>query len=95
MLPKNRVATHPGVFVRENLEGMEISQSAFAEHCGISLQRLNEIVNGKRGVTADTAWIFGQAFGMSPEFWMNAQSMHELTLNRPEKKVPVIKGHAA
>jgi addiction module HigA family antidote len=57
----------------------------------MSLQRLNEIVNGKRGVTADSAWLFGQAFGTSPEFWTNAQSLHDLTKARPEKKLSQIK----
>jgi addiction module HigA family antidote len=95
MLPTHRIATHPGVFVRENLEEMEISQGTFAKHCGMSLQRLNEIINGKRGITAQTAWLFAQAFGTSAEFWMNAQAAHELTKNRPEKKLAPIKRRAA
>lgn len=95
MLPTNRVSTHPGKFVRENLEEMGWSQVDFAKHCGISLQRLNEIVNGKRGITAPTAWIFGQAFGTSAEFWMNAQVAYDLTRNRPARKVPAIKTRAA
>jgi antitoxin HigA-1 len=95
MLPTNRIATHPGQFVRENLEEMGWSQVDFAKHCGISLQRLNEIVNGKRGITAETAWLFGQAFGTTPEFWMNAQVMHDLSRTRPAKKVAAIKTRAA
>lgn len=95
MLPTNRIATHPGVFVRENLEEMEISQGIFAEYCGMSLQRLNEIINGKRGITAETAWLFGQAFGTSAEFWMNAMAAHELTKSRPAKKLAPIKSRAA
>lgn len=91
MLPTNRISTHPGVLVRETLDELGVSQSAFAEHAGISLQRVNEIINGKRGVTADTAWIFGQAFGTSPEMWMNLQSMHDLTKNRPERTLAPIR----
>jgi len=95
MLPTNRVSTHPGRFVRENLKELGWSQVDFAKHCGISLQRLNEIVNGRRGITAETAWIFGQAFGVSAEFWMNAQVAYDLTKSRPAKKVPAIKAKAA
>ncbi len=91
MIPTNRIATHPGEFVREILEELGISQSAAAEHCRMSLQRLNEIVNGKRGITAQTAWIFGQAFGTSPEYWMNLQAQHDLTKERPNIKVPKLK----
>ena len=69
------------------LEELGISQVAFARHCGMSLQRLNEIVNGKRGITAETAWIVGQALGTTPEFWMNMQAAHDLTKTRPRKKV--------
>jgi addiction module HigA family antidote len=95
MLPTNRVTTHPGDFVRENLEELGWSQVDFAKHCGISLQRLNEIINGKRGITAETAWLFGQAFGISAEFWMNLQTSHDLTKSRPPRKIPPIKSRAA
>jgi antitoxin HigA-1 len=95
MVPTNRVATHPGEFVRENLQEMGWSQVDFAKHCGISLARLNEIVNGKRGITAETAWLLGQAFGTTPEFWMNAQVMHDLSKARPAKKVAAIKTRTA
>jgi plasmid maintenance system antidote protein VapI len=48
----------------------------------------NEIVNGKRGITPETAWLFGQAFGTSPEFWLNMQSAHDLaTAKRPRRTV--------
>jgi antitoxin HigA-1 len=97
MLPTNRVSTHPGELLkREYLDEMGITQVAFAKHCGISLQRLNEIINGKRGITAETAWIFGQALGMSPQFWMNAQVAHDLTRSRPARKIrPIKKTRAA
>jgi addiction module HigA family antidote len=45
--------------------------------------RINEIVRGKRGVTPDTAWRFAQAFGTTPEFWMNLQSNYDLVRSRP------------
>jgi addiction module HigA family antidote len=64
---------------------MNISQVAFARHIGVPLQRINEIVRGKRGITPDTAWRFAQAFGTTPEFWMNLQINHDLALSRPAK----------
>lgn len=88
MIPKNRISTHPGeILLREFLEPMKLSQSDLAAHLEIPLQRINEIINGKRGVTPDTAWLLAQAFDMSPEFWLNMQAMHDLTKARPERKV--------
>jgi len=58
MIPSNRIATHPGVILlKEFLEPLELTQKALATHVGISVQRVNEIVRGKRGVTPETAWL--------------------------------------
>lgn len=96
MLPTNRIATHPGEILRRLfLEEMNISQVDFAKHCRMSLQRLNEIVNGKRGVTAETAWLFGAALGTTAEYWLNMQAAHDLTKARPAKAIPRIRAHAA
>jgi len=65
------------------LEPLGLSQRAFAEKLGMPLQRINEIATGKRGITADTAWRFGEAFGTGPEFWMNLQANHDLAKARP------------
>ncbi len=84
MLPENRVPSHPGeILLEEFLKPMGISQVAFARHVGVPLQRINEIVRGKRGISPDTAWRFSQAFGTTPEFWMNLQSIHDLARSRP------------
>jgi len=66
---------------------MGISQVAFARHVGVPLQRIHSIVRGKRGVTPVTAWRFAQAFGATPEFWMNLQSIHDLASSRPARMV--------
>jgi antitoxin HigA-1 len=88
MLPENRIPTHPGeILLEEFLKPMGLSQVAFARHVGVPLQRINEIVRGKRGVTPDTAWRLAQAFGTTPEFWMELQSAHDLALNRPAIRV--------
>jgi addiction module HigA family antidote len=88
MLPKNRIPTHPGVILREEfLEPMGVSQVAFAAHLGIPLQRVNEIIRGKRGVSSDTAWLFAGALGTTPEFWTNLQVAHDLAASRPVRPV--------
>lgn len=88
MLPENRIPTHPGVILSEEfLKPLGISQVALAAHLGIPVQRINEIVRGKRGVTPDTAWKLAQAFETSPAFWVNLQANHDLAKNRPGSQV--------
>jgi antitoxin HigA-1 len=79
-LPKNRIATHPGeVLFEEYIKPMGITQASLAKQLEISTNRLNELVRGKRGITADTALRLARRFHTSPEFWMNLQSAYELT----------------
>jgi len=74
MLPKKRPPTSPGEMLRkEFLEPMGMTQVALAKHLGWTWARLNEIVNGRRGISASSALAFGQAFGTGPEFWLNLQ----------------------
>lgn len=80
-----RVTPHPGEFLRELLDELGISQTKFHERTGMSMQRISEIINGKRGITPETAWILGGAFGQSPKYWMNLQTMHDLTRTKPAK----------
>lgn len=88
LIPENRIPTHPGeMLLEEFLKPMGMTQVAFAEHLGISLQRVNEIVRGKRGVTAETAWLFSEALGTTPEFWMNMQSGYDLARNRLNRHI--------
>jgi addiction module HigA family antidote len=89
MLPEKRIPTHPGeMLLKEFLEPMGLSQKAFAAHLGIPLQRVNEIVRGKRGVTPETARLFAQAFGTSPMFWLNLQNGYDLARIGSQKRVP-------
>jgi addiction module HigA family antidote len=91
MLPENRIPTHPGeILLEEFLHPMGISQVGFAKHIGVPLQRINEIVRGKRGITPETAWLFSEALGTTPEFWINLQSTYELARSRPARKVELI-----
>ena len=92
MIPKNRVPTHPGVILLEEfLIPMELSQVKFAAHIGVSVQRINEIVRGKRGITPETAWLFSQAFGTTPQIWINLQANYDLAQNKPDRKVPQLR----
>jgi antitoxin HigA-1 len=88
MLPENRIATHPGEILKaEFLAPLGITQVALAQHIGIPLQRVNEIVRGKRGITPETAWLLSQALGTTPQFWMNLQDAYDLTSKRPKRTV--------
>jgi addiction module HigA family antidote len=88
MLPENRVPTHPGEILREEyLVPLGITQVALAAHLGMPVQRINEVVRGKRGVTPDTAWKLAQAFETTPDFWLNLQALHDLGRSRPRGAV--------
>lgn len=79
MLPSDRIPTHPGeILLEEFLRPLGTSQLAFSHRLGIPLQRVNEIVRGKRGVTAETALLLSAGLGTSPEFWLNLQAAHDL-----------------
>jgi len=74
---------HPGEILMEDfIKGFGITQNKLAVSIGVPPRRINEIVHGKRGVTADTAIRLARYFGTSDEFWMNLQSNYELRLER-------------
>ena len=86
MLPENRLPTHPGeILLEEFLNPLGPSQVDFAGHI-VPIQRVNEIVRGKRG-TPETARLFAEAFGTSPEFWLNLQTNYDLVCFRPKRQV--------
>jgi len=70
---------HPGeILLEEFLNPMEISQNRLALDIGVPARRINEIVLGKRRITADTALRLGKYFGMSPQFWLGLQMDYDL-----------------
>jgi len=92
MLPTHRVPTHPGEILQEEfLTPLRVTQVAFARHIGVPVQRINEIVRGKRGITPETAWLFAQALDTTPEFWMNLQNQYDLALNRPQTAIEALR----
>lgn len=91
MIPKNRKATHPGVILlKEFIEPLGLTQQEVADHIGIPIQRINEIIKGKRGISTETAWFFSETFETSPEFWLNLQLMFDLSSNRPKRTITPI-----
>ena len=88
MIPSHRIPVHPGKILKEEfLDELGVSQVAFAEHIKVPVQRINEIVRGKRGITSETAWLLAQALDTTPEFWLNLQTAYDLASSRPEKVI--------
>ena len=78
-VPTHRTPTHPGeMLLEEFLEPLGITQRELADRIHVPYQRVNELVNGRRGVTPSTALRLGRFFGMSPGFWMNLQRRWDL-----------------
>jgi addiction module HigA family antidote len=88
-VPTNRIPTHPGeMLLEEFLSPMGISQKDLADSIQVPYQRINEIVNGRRGITPSTALRLAKFFGMSAEFWMNLQLRWDLYFaQQDEQKV--------
>lgn len=79
-----RTPTHPGEHLADELKELGISAAELARQIEVPVNRITEIMNGQRGVTADTALRLGHWFGTSPEYWLNLQKLYELRLARAE-----------
>jgi len=78
-VPINRVPTHPGEMLREEfIIPMNITQRVLADGIRVPYQRVNELINGKRGITPSTALRLAKFFGTTPGFWMNLQLRWDL-----------------
>lgn len=76
---------HPGEILLEDfLKPMNLSQYFVAQSIRVPPRRINEIVHGKRGITADTALRLGRFFGMEAQFWMNLQTRYDLEVTQEE-----------
>ena len=80
MIRNGLPSIHPGEFLRETLEELEISQAEFARAVGVSPMRISHVVKGSRPVTAELALLFGRALGQSPQYWLNLQATYDLKL---------------
>lgn len=82
-MPKKPEPIHPGeILLEEFLKPMGISQYRLAKDISVPARRINEIVHGKRAVTADTALRLARYFGMTEQFWMNLQIRYDLELEK-------------
>ena len=78
-VPTDRLPTHPGeMLLKEFLEPMGITQQELADHIHVPYQRINELVNGRRGMSPSTALRLGKFFAIDPEFWLNLQLRWDL-----------------
>jgi antitoxin HigA-1 len=73
-----RPAIHPGEVLADELRELGIAPAVLARRINVPANRMSEIVRGRRGVTGDTALRLARFFGMSPQFWLNLQSAHDL-----------------
>ena len=74
---------HPGeILMEEFLKPMEISQYKLAKDISVPARRINEIVQGKRSITPDTALRFSRYFGLSERFWINLQARYDLEIEK-------------
>jgi addiction module HigA family antidote len=98
-IPTNRPPTHPGEMLREEfLTPYGITQKELADRIGVSFVRINELVNGKRGMTPDTALRLERLFGMEAQVWLNLQLSWDLyhALHSPDApKIQKIKPYRA
>jgi addiction module HigA family antidote len=90
-----RTPIHPGEHLAEELDELGISAAELARQLDVPVNRVTAILNGQRGITADTALRLGHWFGTSPEFWLNLQKLYELRLAEKQvgnrvKKLPTL-----
>lgn len=89
---------HPGEILLEDfIEGFGITQHKLAVSIGVPPRRINEIVHGKRAITADTALRLGKYFGVEPQFWLNLQNRYELEVaeDKLQPEIDAIQGLVA
>ena len=80
------VAIHPGVFLRETLDELGLTQTAFAEALGVSPMRVSHLLRGDRPVTAELALRLGRALGQTPQYWLNLQTTYDLKIAQAHLK---------
>ena len=93
-IPTHRPPTSPGEMLREEfLEPMGLTQKQLAEGIDVSYQRVNELINGKRGITTSTALRLARYFNTSPDFWLNMQRASDIyhVLKKETQQIEMIK----
>jgi addiction module HigA family antidote len=78
---KKRISpVHPGVYLKELLDELNLTQYRLARELGVPAMRINHVVNGKRPVTAELALRLGRYFGQNPRYWLNLQSRYDMDI---------------
>jgi len=78
MSKKRMSPVHPGVYLKELLDELKLTQYRLARELGVPAMRINHVVNGKRPVTAELALRLGRYFGQNPRYWINLQSRYDM-----------------
>lgn len=78
MLENGLPAIHPGDFLAEILEELNLPQAGLAKAIGVSPMRISHVIKGTRPVTAELALLLGKVFNQSPQYWLNLQSSYDL-----------------
>lgn len=79
-IKNNLPPIHPGEFLKEILDELNISQAEFSRTIGISAMRISHVIQGNRPVSAELALLFGKAFGQEPQYWINLQTAYDLKM---------------
>ncbi len=78
---KKRISpVHPGVYLKELLDELNLTQYRLARELGVPAMRINHVVNGKRPLTAELALRLGRYFGQNPRYWLNLQSRYDMDI---------------
>ena len=92
-MAKARIApVHPGVYLKELLEELRLSQYRLAQEIGVPAMRISYLVHGKRPITAELALRLGRYFGQSPRYWLNLQSRYDMDVAEEELGERVAQG---
>ena len=85
---------HPGEYLKEILDELDISQADFARTTGLSTMRISYVIRGKRPVTAEMALIFAKAFEQTPQYWLNLQANYDLKIAEESMGSKLMKIHS-
>ena len=94
-----QILIHPGEHLAEELAVLEMSAAELARKIAVPTNRITQILHGTRAITGDTALRLGHFFGMSPQFWLNLQSIYDLRIaekkaGRSVRTLPRLKSRA-
>jgi addiction module HigA family antidote len=84
MARKQIVPVHPGTYLKEILDELELSQYRLAQDIGVTAMRVSHVVRGQRPVTAELALRLGRYFKQSPRFWLNLQSRYDMDITEDQ-----------